>query len=228
MSIADKLTTIAENEQKVYKAGQDNFLHETMLNNGKRTWFSYMFRTCTNLVEAPYFDTSKGTQFSAMFYQCSKLKVVPQYDFSKGTAVNDLFVECTSLEELPEIIASNASNCNYMFHSCRNLRKIAKLNVSKHNVTSTIQSIFAGCTSLEEITFDGDIRQSIDMSACPLNVASAKSAIEALYVYKGTQYELARTISFNDDVWARLNAAEVPPSEATWQEYVMTVKGWST
>ena len=179
-------------------------------------------------VEAPYFEMVKSGHCASMFYGCTKLKVVPQYDFTKATSIADLFVECTSLEELPEIIASNAANCNYAFHTCTKLRKIAKLNVSKHSAATVIQSIFAGCTSLEEITFDGYIRQSIDMSACPLNVASAKSAIEALYVYKGTQHELARTISFNDDVWARLNAAEAPPSEATWQEYVMTVKGWST
>ena len=214
MSLSEKLLSVAENVSKVFKAGQDKFLHETMLSNGKRTFFGNMFRSCKDLVEAPYFDTSKGTQFSAMFYQCSKLKVVPQCDFSKATTAPDLFVECTSLEELPEILLSNATNTNYLFHTCTKLRKIAKLDITK---STTAISTFAGCEALEDITFVGTIRPSISFADSPLLTNdSVNSIINALI--DNTEGATTRQLTLHPDVKARLTSEQIT---AITQE-----KGW--
>ena len=217
MSIVEKLQTIAENEQRVFKAGQDDFLKTTLLSNGKRAYYGYMFRTCVDLVEAPYFEMVKSGTCQSMFYGCTKLKVVPQYDFTKATAIADLFVECTSLEELPEIIASNATNCNYAFHSCKNLRKIAKLNVSKHSAATTITSIFSGCSALEEIEFVGTIPQSISFADSPLlSDSTIASIINALRDWSGTG--ATKTLTLHENVKAKLTEEQIA---------IANQKGWT-
>ena len=47
MSIADKLATIAENEQRVYEAGI-NSMWDSVLNKGARTNVEYLFNRWNN------------------------------------------------------------------------------------------------------------------------------------------------------------------------------------
>ena len=214
MSIAEKLTTIAENEQKVYKAGQDKFLHETMLSNGKRTFFGYMFRSCEDLVEPPYFDTSKSTSFQSMFYGCHSLKRIPQYDFSNASASPDLFVECYELEELPEILLSKSQNTNYLFLGCKKLKRVAKLDMTK---STTGTNMFGSCFQLEDITFVGDIRPSVSFADCPLlSNDSVNSIINALI--DNREGATTRRLTLHPDVKARLTSEQIT---AITQE-----KGW--
>ena len=214
MSLSEKLLSVAENVSKVFKAGQDKFLHETMLSNGKKTFFGYMFRSCEDLVEPPYFDTSKSTSFQSMFYGCHSLKRIPQYDFSKATTAPDLFVECTSLEELPEILLSNATNTNYLFHTCTKLRKIAKLDITK---STTATSIFAGCSALEDITFVGTIRPSISFADSPLlSDNTIASIINALRDW--SEAGVTKTLTLHEDVKAKLTDEQIA---------IANQKGWT-
>jgi hypothetical protein len=95
MSIADKLTTIAENESKVYEAGKkaqyDEFW-DNYQSNGKRTHYKYAFG---------------GQGWYNTFY--------PKYDM-KPTTANYMFMANTNISDLVERLAETGveldfSNC---------------------------------------------------------------------------------------------------------------------
>lgn len=209
MSIAEKLQTIADNMQRVYDAGKAeggnteeayNQGYNDMLNlltdGGARTWYGHLFRSCTSLIEPPYFDTSKGTNFGAMFSGCSSLKRIPQYDFSNATgANNDIFVHCPHLEELPIIDLKNATQTNFLFTNCSALRKIKKLNVSS---SKSFGSTFLNCDKLSELTIEGDIAASISFANSSLLTSeSVQSIVDALVTITDG---VARTVTFHTDI----------------------------
>lgn len=107
MSIADKLTLIAENEQKVYEAGKEAGKNDWInfrTNNGTR--FSYFYCAASHMVEAPILDTSKGTRFDYMFNSCLSLKTIPllnltNTDMDTGApSLNNIFNACSKLENI--------------------------------------------------------------------------------------------------------------------------------
>ncbi|MEO5366097.1 MAG: BspA family leucine-rich repeat surface protein [Magnetococcus sp. WYHC-3] len=91
--------------------------------------FQSLFHSCQNLEWIPpsICETQNATNLSFMFYLCSRIKKVPgTLNTSKCTAMTQLFQDCIFLKRIPEI------------------------NTSK--VTSTsLQGLFAGCVSLDEI-----------------------------------------------------------------------------
>ena len=165
MSIADKLTIIAENEQKVYEAGKTDFVNAIanggedfayffynrplttvpQIDTSKGTDFSYMFQACSKLTEIPHLDTSKGINFERMFYNCKALTEVPQLDTSKGNSFRYMFYNCSVLTEVPQLDTSNAEFLTYMFANCTKLTEIPPLNAQN---ADGMGYLFSGCTSL--------------------------------------------------------------------------------
>ena len=168
MSIAEKLTTIAENQQKVYEVGK-NDAHSEYINPEWKIWayFSYknnrndlvaklrysdtsngthfedMFYNCSALTEVPEIDTSNGTQFSYMFYYCSALTEIPNLNLSKATELPSMFYGCSRLTAIPEINTIKAVNFNKMFYNCTRLVTIPKLNLSGSIYKTTTYSTSA-------------------------------------------------------------------------------------
>lgn len=174
MSIAEKLTTIAENEQKVYEAGAKNRLSsvERVLSSGytdysyffyvckdmatvpaellghssQGTNFSYMFDGCSNLTEVPLFDTSNGTNFNSMFKGCSKLTKVPLFDTSKATTFSNMFSDCTKLTEVPLFDAPQVTSFSNMFYNCYGLKSIPAMTLR-----GNCSSMFSGAYMIRMI-----------------------------------------------------------------------------
>lgn len=84
-------------------------------------YVSNMFRSCSNLKEAPLFNTGNVTDFSFMFYGCGQLKTVPQYDTHSGTNFTNMFNSCTRLYKIPLLDFSNAQNIGSLLGSTTNL-----------------------------------------------------------------------------------------------------------
>ena len=137
---------------------------------------SSMFALCSDMLYAPYFDTSNVTSFSTMFGSCNSLLYVPRYNTSSGTTNLRMFQNCYSLKYLPDIdlssttnlqefaegctqlieipdalAASIGSSCltvNQMFNSCFSLRKCPAMNLSG---CTNFTSMFASCYNLTEV-----------------------------------------------------------------------------
>lgn len=192
MSIAEKLQTIAENEQKVFDAGAkseyDRFWDSYL---GNRTYLSYAFAGYgwTSETFKPKYDLKPKAEGGMNLFNGSRIAVDLVEHLNKCGVTLDL---------------SNASNVMYMFHGTR-FTRVGDLNLSSVTVSSaanymftasdtlvTIDKIvlppnrlnftsaFDGCTALQNLTFEGTLRYHLNFSACPLTHASLMSIINAL------------------------------------------------
>lgn len=171
MSIADKLTTIAENQQKVFDAGakaeSDRFWDEIQ-KNGTRNTYERAFSQWSSEYIRPKYKvvpiTSTGVQL--MFSGCQKLRKVEAeyFDFSQketGTTNTQgyyyVFSDCYALEEIEDIGLIPQNNYQYAFRRCRKLHTIAKMGVDENTKFS---NTFEECAVLENLMIDGTIGQN--------------------------------------------------------------------
>lgn len=163
MSIAEKLQTIAENEQRVYDAGYEKGKAE--VGGGEEVWYSadgrcytetitipegvttigqYAFCNCTKLQSVRFPTTLKQIQ-TAAFHTCNSIISIslPSGITTLGMAC---FQRCTSLENinLPNSLTTIGPT---VFYECRNLKKIA----IPSSVTSIGSQAFWGGTVLTTI-----------------------------------------------------------------------------
>lgn len=236
MSIAENLEIIAKNVPKVYEAGKkaeyDEFW-DGVQQGGKREDYAHGFKRWGNVYIRPkYKVVPKGstTCHQYMFQECSNLKKIEAqyFDFSKITGLSQtsnaegnrqMFQRCTSLEEI-EDIGMPAGIYYFTFGECLLLHTIATVRVKQ---TTTYTGAFGGCNSLTNISFDGAIGRSINLSVCPLSKESLKNIAEHLFDYTGTS-EYTYTLTVNSTAFAELEAegatAEYNGVACTWAELI--------
>ena len=205
MSIAEKLKTVAENEEKVYKAGEHSGLTEaaSSITNGFTSYtylfyknpspsfseeffacfknavdLSQMFSACPNMTKAPYFDTSKVKKFNYMFSSCSALVDVPVYDTSSTESFYYMFGDCTGLKKAPKLNTTGATEFKYMFAYCESLETVEELDISGG---TSFTYLFRNCYALKNLTIKGSINASLELSqSTKLTHESLMSVINAL------------------------------------------------
>lgn len=179
MSIAEKLTQIAENESKVFEAGKaegkqaeyDAFW-DAYQDNGNRTDYQYAFAgLCWDDVTfKPKYDIVTKTGYSGQYmFWNSRINNIAEtlekrglkFDVSKCGYVHQMFQHSTT-KRLPVLDFSNAGELSkegvyYVFAECRNLETIDKIIVKD---TFKYAGAFNNCVSLENLTIEGTIGQS--------------------------------------------------------------------
>lgn len=170
MSIAEKLVTIAENEQKVYEAGQqseyDRFW-DTLQENGNRTKYFYAFsRSCLNWTD----DLINSAKYPIV---CANDPASAQ-----NTFYNKNFTELT----IPIIIRGIPATSTFEY--AYNLKTIADLTFEG---VSTFKNTFAYCNNLKNINIKGSIDGDINFSSCPLSKGSLLNIISVLKDFRTTQ-----------------------------------------
>lgn len=100
----------------------------------------------SNLVYAPYANTSKITSLYWCFASSKRLKVLPLYDFSNVTNMEACFQECKSLKTVPLFDTGKVTNMNNLFHMCDYLEFVPAFNTQ--NVT-TFRDMFTNCFKLQ-------------------------------------------------------------------------------
>ena len=156
MSISDKLTTIAENVQKVYEAGKvaggsggDSEFWNVHQENGTRTHYSYGFYDWRWEYANPLYKCNV-TGCSYMFYGSKKLKNLnpEKFNFEMCLNLTNTFQNCALLEELPFIFSG--LQLSSTFRGCTSLQRIGGLDFSRMSSTNNTNA-FTDCTALEEI-----------------------------------------------------------------------------
>lgn len=197
MSIAEKLQTIAENEQRVYEAGKahgetvgkkahyDEFW-DGFMENGNRTSFTYAFAYWSDNIFYPKYNLNPVSA-TGMFANC-KIKNFKQRLIDCGVVLNtskvanftQFFGYSQDLTHVPTIDARSATTMYLSFANDRQLVEIEKIILSNSDTTTFVET-FNNCTSLVEIRFEGIIGNSIQFHGCPkLSKASITSVINAL------------------------------------------------
>lgn len=199
MSIADKLTTVAENQQRVYDAGFNDGKAqggdtETAYQEGVDNTFelventlscgflnySYMFYKGSTTHDAKQIppellrNTRNGLNFSYMFYYCNILKSIPFFDTSKGINMACMFYNCFSLTEIPPLDTSKNTNFSSMFYGCSSLTKVPPIDASS---ATKLYYTFLGCSALTEIQITGTSKVT-DFGSAFYNCKALKTITE--------------------------------------------------
>lgn len=237
MSIAEKLQTIAENEQKVYDAGYNKGkaegggnaeIWDSYLKNGTITNCDYIFAGIgwNDAIFNPPHRIAPKTAYR-MFIATGITDISKaDIDFSNCTNLNDFASGSTALQKVGVIDISKASaGVNWLLGNCKNVHTVVKIITSE---TRGYASAFNGMASLVNIEFEGVIGRSINFQSSPLSVASMKNIISHLKNYHGTDKDLTYTLTFSDACWEALEADSTAPDGTTWREYIENILGWIT
>lgn len=242
MSIADKLNTIAENEQKVYEAGEqaeyDRFWDEFQ-QNGNRTNYRYAFAGSGFNIETlnPKYVPIIPTGDRAIYMFCNNLygypkisdytEICKKIDLSQITNGSNLFNNC-----LGKNITVDLSNCTSASNAfnCNSGGSVDNVTLKVTEKLTSASSFFYYNSGLATLTFTDDsvIAFELYLARSPLlTVESAKSVIRALKDFTGTGQEFTLKISFAGETKDLLEVeGATAPNGMTWLEYVYS-KGWN-
>lgn len=229
MSISEKLTTIAENQEKVYDAGYEKAnrdFWDYVTQKGKRKVYEQAFSywDC-EYIHPPYkIIPDKTSRILSMFNANPSLKKVEKEYFDLSEAKYDwsnyigyrMFYNCPNLEIIEDIniLAGKYDNT---FAYCPNLKTIEILRVEER---STFYATFFQCYNLQDLTIDGVIGQNgfnVQWST-NLTPVSLRSIIDALKDYSedtsGTQW----IVTIGATNYDKLTTEEIEKAER---------KGWT-
>lgn len=179
MTMAEKLTTIAQNQQQVYEAGKaaaGGFDWDAFQENGNRTSYEYAFcRSWTDANYAPKYPiTGKVPQCFSMSkitntkvpivasgamtgtFQESEIVTIPRLDISAATAVTNTFYGAKRLTKVIFVGVIRANNLD--LSSCPNVTKQSLLSLlncleDKTKSSSTVQwMVNLGSVNKEKLT----------------------------------------------------------------------------
>ena len=247
MSIAEKLTTIAENEQKVYKSGEDNgidMMWEAITDDGKTE--SYYERFYNWKISKRLFESSRVVQPTSittrMFYNAHKgdsdevidLGQIENeqgmvFDFSKATSLQHTF-NGAEIDVVNIIDARNASGTNALYWTFSGVlasgqsfghplvKRINKFIVGEK--TDRFFGTFYYASDLEHCVFEGEISKSgLELQySLKLDHESLMSALNCLKDYSNDTSGTTWTVRFGATNLAKLTAEE---------KAIAAQKGWN-
>jgi hypothetical protein len=226
MSVAEKLTTVAENMPKVFEAGQkleSNRFWDIYLNG---TYFPYRFagNGWNDNTFEPNKDVVPSGSAEGMFRQSKIVDLKGRLeacgvtlDLSKVTVATFLFGYADVLTSVPKINLSSAgSNTTYLFAYDGKLQTIEELTVSE--TTTFANSSFQGCSALTRLIMTGTLATNgLDLHwSTKLTKESLLSIIGVLQ--DKTSAGGTWTVTFGSTNLAKLTDAE---------KAVATQKGWT-
>lgn len=219
MSIAEKLTAIAENEQKVYDAGKSKIL-KAFTNNYTRTNLGSAFLDTdfSNIVFEKTINVKSGTYI----FQNYKGEIIPSnMDFANWGEANAQWLcrWASKLKVFPDMNIQIKTRYNGSWQGCKALETIEMIRCDEN---TDFDSTFAGCYALKYVTFEGVIGQNISFDASShltketLLNNGGDGVFGKLKDYNGTGE--TRTITLHADTKALLTDAE---------KAIATQKGWT-
>ena len=240
MTTADKLITIAENEQKVYNNGysqSESDFWDKVQNNGSRNNYEYGFYRWNCKELKPKYKVRPNSSSRTI------------YMFSTNDGLEEIKKEYFDLSRItPDTSANSASSHYYTFYYCRNLKVIEDIGLQGGGYQQTFGAClelhtiekfrcvaggsysnpFSQCVKLKNITIDGEIGKSFPIPNSPLSTASIVSIIEHL-----SQDVTGQTLTLNKTAVNNMTFPYTSPySQATytsWDDVINNpvVKNWT-
>jgi hypothetical protein len=233
-TIAEKLTLIAENEQKVFDAGYekgkqaeyDAFWDDFQMRGTRSTYF-YTFSQFTDDIFHPKYDIKPTANAGGMFASASIVDLTQRLidcgvklDTQKAKNLTEAFAYSTTITRIPIIDTSSSRNITYLCASCSSLVELEKL-ILKSDGSQAISDAFNYCSSLKNIVFEGVIGQDINFQwSTKLTKASIESIITHLSdTASGKTLTLSKT--------AVHNAFPDTSNNEEWGALVMAHQNWT-
>jgi hypothetical protein len=231
MSIADKLTTIAENVPKVYEAGRKSFsddIWNAMLYNWNgTTYYKFVYWKADTEEEAkqlfrPTKDLvpTRSDLMFAWFYMPLDLKehldeLGKVLDTSKSQYMAQMFLQ-SLITRLGKISLLSA-NSNYVYGLFKYSKELETIECLEFDGTKeyNCNEMFLGATSLKNLTIEGEfIGNNFNVSDCTL---LTHESLMSIINHLGT-VTTAKTVTLGSTNLAKLTDAE---------KAIATEKGWT-
>lgn len=195
-TIAEKLTAIAENQQKVYDAGYtagSGIDYDTVFAEGREQGEKDAYDAFWDVYQQNGTRTNYSNAFAGHGWDDAVFK--PKYPLTNITLATNMFAGNMYLSYIDyDLDFSNSTNCSYLFSSCISLGRIKSI---KFNSAANNSYIFASC-DLQDITINGTIAFDISLNkSSRLTLDSLTSIINA---YEAGAY----TLTLHADAKARL------------------------
>lgn len=227
MSIAEKLTTIAENEPKVFNAGCHAL--ENMITNGfsrknycgaflQSDLTGYEFSQTIYPISGieRMFNSYAGTELPKGI-DCSKLecdKSATYYRFA--------FEWASKLKKIPDIKIPAIPYYTNTYSNCVLLEEIEVIRCSKETV---FNNPFSNCPKLTTFRIEGEIGTDFDCSQNPISPQTMNNVLEHLYDYTGTASQNKYKVLFSTECWVAFDAAYPNYRGLSGEDYAVS-KGW--
>lgn len=205
MNIAEKLTTIAENEQKVYDAGKAKRDYE---------WWDYYQTHLWMDVQKDYLSrTGDRTGYGYAFAGAWDDEIYnPIREINATTASYDMFALSAITDTKVAISIAHPTNSVNKNNTFRNAQWLKTIRLFKINELQDMSTQFINCGKLENLTIEGTIATKFNAQWCPLTKTSILSVRDALSdtttgltcTFKAT----AVSAAFTDDEWNALTATK--------------------
>lgn len=196
MNIADRLVAVAENQQRVYDAGKKKQYDEFwdfFQDYGNRNHYVYAFAY-------PYWaDKVYNPKYT-----------INAYTYGLQNTFNNSAITDTKVD----IIVNGQLAGSFANSKIRTIRKLILNNVT------TVTNPFGGCTSLRDITIEGEWLISVNFGVCPLSAASIVSVIEALSVSVTVQQTLTLKKSAVESMVFPHTSAQSGITYNSWDELI--------
>lgn len=213
MTLAEKLTAVADNQQAVYDAGKNGALTDW--------WEYYQVEYRGQSYQEPrtnYLYAFAGPAWDDGNYH-------PIHPITPTVNAQNIYSYSgiTDTKVTIDLSGGTGSNCYNMFAYAGKLKTVRLLKV---NEKISMSNHFTECTALENLTVEGTIGKNAYFHWCKnLTVASMKSIIGCLKNFIGTGSENTCTLKFHANSWALLEADGSAPNGGTWKSYVQSL-GW--
>ena len=225
MSIAENLTTIAQNQQKVFDAGWKVF-HKAFTGNNTRTRYQGAF-TQSDFSGLEFDPPIKPNTGETVFQNYNGEELPCGVDFSNivssSTSAQFTCRYAAKLKEFPDLNWGVQERYGGTWQGCTLLETIAVIRCNENTI---FPSAFSGCSGLINVTFDGTIGQN-DLNFTQSTKLSDKSLIDIvshLKDYSGDTSGTQHTITLGSANIAKLEAT--PEGEAAIAE-ATDGKGWT-
>ncbi len=231
MNTSEKLTAIAENVPKVYKAGKQtvyDIFWDTFQQNGNRTDYRYGFAGpgWTAEIFKPKYDIRLKDSYLNHIFNESLLGIDLadvlerngiKLDFSGVTNASNLFYWCLTTH-IPEVGADTVTKANSIFGVAWMLVTIEKLTV---HPDCDMTNAFFRCDALENITLENEINSGTWKFA-GVHKLSRKSITHIIGKLSATSTGLSITFSYNS-----ITKAFGSVESAEWQALVSSKPNWT-
>lgn len=203
MTIAEKLTTIGENQQKVYDAG---------VADGEKQAFANYVGNCNSASGFLYAFAGGGWRSNDTASRKKTYLATEDMVFDCTVNGQNMYSYSYVTDTVATInLATESGNAKGTFENATRLVTIRKLIVSEQ--TPTLR--FTGCTKLNNITIEGIFATSQNFSPCPLTNETVQNIIDHLKDLTG---QTTQTLTLKADVGAAVTDA---------QKAAITAKNWT-
>ena len=234
MSIADKLTTIAENEQKVYDAGRtfgQGDIWDIVQNFGKRRSMNYAFANCSGVGFKPKYPLRPTTcLYMFNYFANGDDNTVDLREIELDTSGSTDFGYMNNFSKISAfgtIDTTKATSIANIFYNAKHLHTVELLILKDDGSQTAGANVFLHCSKLKNINIQGKWGKSVSVSeATQLSKDSITSFVNAL-LDTATGQTLTLSLTAVEKAFETSEGKNDGSTSTEWNTLIATKPNWT-